>query len=258
MKKFFTISQIAQIGNVTTETLRHYDRIGLLKPSKIDQWTNYRYYSESEIIRLNTICALRCMDLSLRQIKEILEVNDFVQIVELLKQAEKNADDKIAEIKYAYSKIHRARTFYESKTINKMQKEIFTTKMPKRTILLSENLHEPALENLYDYHRHFYKQVGDSRKDEFLFDDLAGIYEAHGESHMFALCTRYSQVSRLKTLPEGKYLCGDCMEENRKIVLLKLLEMARSQFGVVPEFIVQIIVLSGILQWNYQIQLLVE
>lgn len=258
IQKFFTISQAAQIGNVTTETLRHYDRIGLLKPCKTDQWTRYRYYSEQDIVRLNTICALRCMDLSLHEIKDILEINDFKKIIGLLKQAEKNADNKIAEIKSAQSKIQSARLFYESKSNNNAQKEVFITTMPKRVILLSENLREPSLENLWNYHRHFYEQVGDCRKDEFLFEDLAGIYETHGESHLFAECTRYSQVRGLKTLPEGKYLCANCTEENRKTLLFKLMETAKSRFGVVPEFSLQIVVLSGILQWNYQIQIYIE
>lgn len=258
MKNLFTISQIAQIANVTTETLRHYDRIGLLKPCKTDQWTSYRYYSEQEIVRLNTICALRCMDLSLNEIKEILEVNDFEKIINLLKHAETNADKKIAEIKYAQSKIKRARLFYESKSNNKAEKEIFTINAPKRIILLSDNLNEPSLENLWDYHRHFYEQVGDNNKSEFMFEDLAGIYESNGESHLFAVCNRYSQIDGLKSLPEGKYLCADCTEENRKKVLARLLEIAKNQFCVIPEFTLQIVVLSGILQWNYQIQIFIE
>lgn len=258
MQKFFTISQAAQTGNVTTETLRHYDRIGLLKPCKTDQWTRYRYYSEQDIVRLNTICALRCMDFPLHDIKEILEVTDFEKIIGLLKQAEKNADNKIAEIKSAQAKIQSARLFYESKSNNNEQKEIFTANIPKRVILLSEKLREPSLENLWNYHRHFYEQVGNHKKDEFLFEDLAGIYETYGESHLFAVCTRYSQTHGLKTLPEGKYLCANCTEENRNNVLLKLTETAKSQFGVVPEFTIQIIVLSGILKWNYQIQICIE
>lgn len=258
MQKLFTISQTAQICNITTETLRHYDRIGLLKPCKTDKWTRYRYYSEQEIVRLNTICALRCMDLSLQEIKEILEVNDFATIIGLLKQAEKNADKKIAEIKYAQSKIQRAKMFYESKSNDSRRKEIFIANMQKRIILLSEKLCEPSLENLWNYHRHFYEQVGDNRRKDFLFEDLAGVYEAHGKSYLFAECTRYTKVSGLKTLPEGKYLCADCTEENREEVLLKLLETAKSQFGVVPEFTLQIIVLSGILKWNYQIQVFIE
>ena len=70
MKKFFSISETAKIVNMTAETLRHYDRIGLVKPCKVDEWTGYRYYSQQEIVRLNTIRTLRCMDLPLSEIKK--------------------------------------------------------------------------------------------------------------------------------------------------------------------------------------------
>ena len=72
MESYFSISEAAKIVGLTSETLRHYDRIDLVKPCKKDQWSGYRYYSEQEIVRLNTIQALRCMDLSLKEIKKVL------------------------------------------------------------------------------------------------------------------------------------------------------------------------------------------
>lgn len=42
MKDFFSVSQTAKIVDMTAETLRHYDRIGLVKPCKVDEWTGYR------------------------------------------------------------------------------------------------------------------------------------------------------------------------------------------------------------------------
>lgn len=257
MEKFFTISQTAQIANVTSETLRHYDRIGLLKPCKIDESSGYRYYSEHEIVRLNVIGALACMDLTLGKIKEILEASDFEKIIEFLKQAEKSVDKKISELKYAVSKIQRARLFYESKLDDNIPKGIFIKDIPKRTILLSKDLQAPSLENLWDYHRHFYDQVGTAKKDEFLFEDLAGMYEVNGQSQLFAVCVRHSEVEDLKVLPEGKYLCADCTEKSREEVLFNLLETAKNKYSVTPEFSIQIIVLSGILQWNYQIQIFI-
>ena len=125
MKEFFSISQTAKIAGVTSETLRHYDRIGLVKPCKVDEWTGYRYYSQQEIVRLNTIHALRCMDLSLAEIKEILSYEDFRKITEKLKLAEKKADEKIAELNNAKNRIRRARTFYESKLNSQPPAESF-------------------------------------------------------------------------------------------------------------------------------------
>ena len=52
MKKFFSVGEAAKAVGMTAETLRHYDRIGLVSPCKTDEWTGYRYYSEQELARL--------------------------------------------------------------------------------------------------------------------------------------------------------------------------------------------------------------
>lgn len=62
MEKLFSIKKAAEITGLTAETLRHYDRIGLVKPAAVSPDTKYRYYTQKEVIRLNTVHALRCMD----------------------------------------------------------------------------------------------------------------------------------------------------------------------------------------------------
>lgn len=259
MKEFFSISQTAKIVDMTTETLRHYDRIDLVKPCKIDEWTGYRYYSSQEIVRLNTIRALRCMDLTLSEIKEILAYDDFEKIIATLKKAEKSADDKIAELNYAKTKIQRARTFYENKLNGVSQDvDVFVKHFPQRIILLSDTMQTPTLDNLWNYHKHFYEQLSNSKRNKFAFEDLAGIYEQNGQARLFAMCTRYEKIDGVQVLPKGNYLCANCTEENRVEMTQKLFEMAKNQYSANPQFAIQLIVLSGILQWNYQIQILIS
>ena len=105
MKKYFSVGEAAKIVHTTSETLRHYDRIGLVKPSKKDEWTNYRYYTEQDVVRLNTVRALQIMDLPLQEIKKVLEYEDLEKIVDFLAQAERKADEKIAALQYSKSKI---------------------------------------------------------------------------------------------------------------------------------------------------------
>lgn len=259
MEKFFSISETAKIVGTTSETLRHYDRIGLVKPHKIDKWTKYRYYSEEEIVRLNLVKTLRCMDFPLDEIKKILKSDDFKEIVEFLEKAEQSANEKIEELIQAKRKIRRAKLFYESKqTSVTSEKEAYTRIFPQRVILLSQTLTTPTVGNLWNYLRHFYAQIGEAKREEFAFEDLAGIYQTEGDSRLFAVCTRYSQTEGLKILPAGKYLCADCTEETRKEVSEKLLRRAKNEYGTAPEFSLCLVVLSGMLQWNYQIQVFIE
>lgn len=256
MKKYFSIGEAAKAVHTTSETLRHYDRIGLVKPSKKDEWTNYRYYSKQDIVRLNTVRALQLMDLPLHEIKKVLEYDELEKIVDFLGKAEEKADEKIAALQYSKSKIQLAKAGYERKLLGrKNQIGTFIKDIPERVILLSDTLEVPTLDNLWNYLGHFYDKVTPALKETFTFEDLAGIYTEKGLSKLFAVCIRYGDVDGIKVLPAGKYLCANCIEENREQTLCELVHIAKTKHGADPIFTVQIIVVSGILHWNYEIQI---
>ena len=259
MKKYFSVGEAAKAVHTTSETLRHYDRIGLVKPSKKDEWTNYRYYTEQDIVRLNTVRALQLMDLPLQEIKKVLEYDDLEKIVDFLAQAEKKADEKITALQYSKSKIQLAKASYERK-LQKQQtfNNAFLKEYPERVILLSDTLEVPTLDNLWNYLGHFYDKVTPALKEQLDFEDLAGIYTENGITRLFAVCVRYGKIDGLKRLPKGKYLCANCTEEKREQMLRELIHIAQTKYGVEPTFTVQLIVVSGILQWNYQVQVYVD
>lgn len=256
VKKYFSVGEAAKAAHTTSETLRHYDRIGLVKPGKKDEWTNYRYYTQQDIVRLNTVRALQLMDLPLREIKKVLEYDELEKIVDFLARAEKKADEKIAALEYSRSKIRAAKANYEQKL---RQREsfngVFVKYCPKRVILLSDTLEKPSLDNLWNYLSHFYEKVPPALKPQFDFEDLAGVYTANGPSRLFAVCTRYAETDGLKVLPEGKYLCVDCAGEDREQALEETIRTAQTQYGIEPAFTVQLITVTGILSWAYQIQI---
>lgn len=259
MKKYFSVGEAAKTVHTTSETLRHYDRIGLVKPSKKDEWTNYRYYTEQDIVRLNTVRALQLMDLSLHEIKMVLEYDDLEKIIDFLVQAEKKADEKIAALQYSKSKIQLAKADYQRKLQGQQKLNgTFLRDYPERVILLSDSLEMPTLDNLWNYLSHFYNKVTPALKEQFLFEDLAGIYTENGLSRLFAVCISYADMDDLKILPEGKYLCANCTEENREQVLNEVIRITRTKYGAEPAFAVQLIVVSGILHWDYEVQVYID
>lgn len=66
------IGDFARLGQVSVATLRHYDEVGLLKPALVDGATSYRYYSVSQLPRLNRILALKDLGFSLGQVESVL------------------------------------------------------------------------------------------------------------------------------------------------------------------------------------------
>ena len=69
------IGDFAQLSRVSPKALRLYDRLGLLKPVKVDIINGYRYYSAIQLTRLNRILVFKELGFSLEQIKRLLDEN---------------------------------------------------------------------------------------------------------------------------------------------------------------------------------------
>lgn len=69
----FKIGDFSRLTQVTVKALRHYDRLGLLKPEQIDRTSGYRYYTAAQVPRLHRILALKDLGFSLEQIGQLLD-----------------------------------------------------------------------------------------------------------------------------------------------------------------------------------------
>ncbi|WNC17380.1 MerR family transcriptional regulator [Brevibacillus brevis] len=68
----YTVKEVSTLSNVTIKTLHHYHKIGLLLPRQISE-SGYRLYGQQELEKLQEILFYRELDLSLEQIKRLLE-----------------------------------------------------------------------------------------------------------------------------------------------------------------------------------------
>lgn len=93
-----SIGEMAKLRGVTVDTLRHYDRIGLLKPYLIDPSTGYRYYSISQYEVLGTIKELRRIGFSLEEIKQFLTNRNVKKSIQSLKTSMVQIQEKIKEL----------------------------------------------------------------------------------------------------------------------------------------------------------------
>ncbi len=68
------IRDVARATGLTSRTLRHYEQIGLLRPSRVAD-SGYRFYGDAELSRLYRILTLRALELPLSTIQLALEDN---------------------------------------------------------------------------------------------------------------------------------------------------------------------------------------
>ncbi|MGN1021142.1 MAG: MerR family transcriptional regulator [Aristaeellaceae bacterium] len=71
-----TIGEMSRISHLSVRTLRHYDRIGLLRPCGATE-AGYRLYDEDALKRLHTILLFRELEFPLADIRRILDTPGF-------------------------------------------------------------------------------------------------------------------------------------------------------------------------------------
>lgn len=70
------VGTFAKRAGLSASALRYYDDVGLLKPSRVDQATGYRYYSEAQLEQAELICFLRTLEMPIGELRATLAATD--------------------------------------------------------------------------------------------------------------------------------------------------------------------------------------
>ena len=105
----WSIQDIARLAGTTSRTLRHYDDIGLLRPSRIGG-NGYRHYDADALARLQRILLLRELGLSLPEIGRVLDgrsdnVDALVTHLEWLRREQERLDRQIGAVETTIEKL---------------------------------------------------------------------------------------------------------------------------------------------------------
>ena len=104
-----TRSELAKKSNVGPETIRFYEKKGLLRPAYRDS-SNYRRYGQEELERLSFIKKAKALGFTLPEISEFLELKDFPENIcretrELAKFKVNEIDARILELTHFRSQL---------------------------------------------------------------------------------------------------------------------------------------------------------
>lgn len=122
------IGEFSRLGRIPVKTLRYYDRIGLLKPARVDPFTGYRYYDEGQLDRLNDILALKDLDLSLEQIGVVLDDDLSTAELRQMLQAKRSElrsciaerQEQLARLEAQLRRVRQEETLMQEVTIKKV------------------------------------------------------------------------------------------------------------------------------------------
>ncbi|TCJ78005.1 UNVERIFIED_ORG: MerR family transcriptional regulator [Bacillus cereus] len=87
----FKIGDFSKLSSISIRMLRHYDKVELLQPVKINEQSRYRYYSAAQLKKVNQIQMLKDMGFNIATIKEIVASDN----MEVIKSQFKNRSAQI-------------------------------------------------------------------------------------------------------------------------------------------------------------------
>lgn len=130
MREGYTIGQVASYSDVTVDTVRVYERQGLIEiPER--RFNGYRHYTKEYVRRINFIKWSQTLGFTLKEIKELLNISR--PSTNACKEIRDRLEDKI-------------------NTIEKKRKDLLRLKHALRSVIqtcdMSQGKHCPVLEAL--------------------------------------------------------------------------------------------------------------
>lgn len=101
------IGQMAKLNHTTFATLRHYDKVGILSPVYVNPETGYRYYDVQQCLVFHMIQHHKALNMSLKEIKEILRRNDYDFLEQIYKKKLDEVNQALAEFEFRKEELER-------------------------------------------------------------------------------------------------------------------------------------------------------
>lgn len=215
-ENLLSITELAKLRQVTSETLRYYDRIGLITPDYVDPQTRYRYYSIRQYEKLGTIKELRQLGMSIHDITDYFSGRNLRKSHQLLLHQLELLEEEIRKQQLLSEILRRKLHFLSEITPPPPVDKVFCRAFPQRYMI---TFGEPA---------------GGSREHAFAFtrlerylDEVAPILASdrigvYADWHLLEPSDDYIpavpmifverdaiESEHKRTIPPGDYLCMD-------------------------------------------------
>ncbi len=181
----FSIGQVSKMYNMSHDTLRYYDKIGLVKPS-VKKDNGYRYYSMKELELLDLVSLCKKLDMSIKDIKEMIEEENINKYTEVLKDYEEILEKKINQLNVLKEKVRISKETsinmkdYENKNI---ANSIYIEIINKEVIFVSQT-DDTYIGNLTKYKNLMFVLKKDINENKLIDYDFIGTEVFKGEEDL--------------------------------------------------------------------------
>ena len=218
-----SIGQMAELNHVSEQTLRLYDKEGLLVPRCVDPVTGYRYYHIIQSAKLDLIQNMKVYGMTLRQIRSFLDSNDPAALREMLSEQAASIEERIRQLRRSQSAITRTLDNYRRYEAMPRNGEIFLEYIPERRIFRYS-----CDVNYFDQDESGYEYMLRQMKTNLVANNMPLSYftnigtiirrehlvpDALFSNEVFLFVDEDDSSQAMETLPAASYLCL-CSDES--------------------------------------------
>lgn len=212
-----SIGQMAELNHVSEQTLRLYDKEGLLVPRCVDPVTGYRYYHIIQSAKLDLIQNMKVYGMTLRQIRSFLDSNDPAALRALLSEQAASIEERIRQLRRSQSAITRTLDNYRRYEAMPRNGEIFLEYIPERRIFRYN-----CDVNYFDQDESGYEHMLRQMKTNLVANNMPLSYftnigtiirrehlvpDALFSNEVFLFVDEDDSSQAMETLPAASYLC---------------------------------------------------
>ena len=157
MKDQFMIGELAELFQISTDTLRYYDKINLINPDVVGA-NGYRYYSLRSFFKLSRILFLKDLDIPLEDVKGYMDDKNTEKLVRMLHQKQLDLDLKIQSCLNLKTKIQQKLDLLES--AKQPSESVVIKHLPQRYALYMASADfrdDPEIKNTLKTYSHYLK-----------------------------------------------------------------------------------------------------
>lgn len=138
MEKYFTISEFTKLRNININSLRYYEKMGVLRPYYVDEKTGYRYYSPEQVSILDVILLCINFGMPLKELANHINENNTIDNKELFETGKKIAQERICDFQMELSKIEYTLLYLNNNQQFSGKKGFYKRNISERTIITRE------------------------------------------------------------------------------------------------------------------------
>ena len=215
MERYLSIGEVAKMRGVNVQSLRYYEKLGILVPVAINPETGYRYYSLEQIMILDTIMLCVELGIPLKHLKNYVDETGQLEFERLLHAGRHLAKEKIRKIEENLQSIDHTLRHVHAQKAFLGRTGYYTRYIFPRYVMTAPCLQTPdakayekCLNGLFDLARE--KGLHATFPHGIISSYRHGRYAG---SRMF-LEILPAQQEQIEVLPEGNYMC---FQEKREI-----------------------------------------